>query len=480
MTDRRRALPSVDALLRDPLVAARGAGVPRTALVRAARDAVAEVREGTSAAPDGTGWADAVGRHLERHATPSLRPCINATGVVLHTNLGRAPLADAARRAIAEAATGYGTLEFDLETGGRGDRQRHVDALLAELTGAEDALAVNNCASALVLALNTAAAGGGVVVSRGELIEIGGGFRIPEIIETAGTRLIEVGTTNRTRLEDYAAALRRREPARSAGRTARTAPGVARRPPPPDTLDARAILKVHRSNFRLEGFVAEASLADLVALGRTRRRPVIYDLGGGLMLDPGPEELKGEPTLPEAARTGATAVVASGDKLLGGPQAGILVGRKGFLARCRRNPLARAVRADKLTLAGLAATLRLYRDSLAARREIPVLRMLAESQAAVAERARLLAAALPAAADPTVVATRAAVGGGAFPGVLLPSAGVSLDPGGRGATALAERLRRAPVPVVAVVARGRVILDLRTVLPGEEELLARSVEAALG
>jgi L-seryl-tRNA(Ser) seleniumtransferase len=216
-----------------------------------------------------------------------------------------------------------------------------------------------------------------------------------------------------------------------------------------------------------------------VTLARARRRPVIYDLGGGLMLDPGPEELRGEPTLPAAARSGATAVVASGDKLLGGPQAGILVGRKSFVARCRRNPLARAVRADKLTLAGLAATLRLYRDPATARREIPVLRMLGESAASVDERARRLAAALPAAARAEVVATRSAVGGGAFPGVLLPSAGVSLDPARLGASAFAERLRRAAVPVVGVVAQGRVILDLRTVLPGEEDAMARSVEAAL-
>jgi len=372
--------------------------------------------------------------------------------VVVHTNLGRSVLPVEALEAIVIAAANYSDLEFDLGAGERASRQDHVHDVLCTLTGAEDALVVNNCAAALVLALNTAAAGGGVVVSRGELIEIGGGFRIPEIIETAGTQLVEVGTTNRTRLADYAAALRRRE--------------------------ARAILKVHRSNFRLEGFVAEASLEDLVAAGRARRRPVIYDLGGGLMLDPGPEELRGEPTLPASARSGATAVVASGDKLLGGPQAGILVGRKGFIAQCRRNPLARAVRADKLTLAGLAATLRLYQDPAEARREIPVLRMLAESQAAVTERARLLATALPASARAEVIATRAAVGGGAFPGVLLPSAGVALAPGRLGATLLAERLRRAPVPVVGVVARGRVILDLRTVLPGEEGPLVRSVEAA--
>ena len=465
MTDRRRRLPSVDALVREPLVAAAGAGHPRTALVLAARVAIAEARAGASS-PDGpAAWAGAVTRLLLRATAPTLRSCINATGVVLHTNLGRAPLAEAARRAAADAATGYGTLEFDLETGARGDRQRHADALLAELTGADDALVVNNCAAALVLALNTAAAGGGVVVSRGELIEIGGGFRIPEIIETAGTTLIEVGTTNRTRLRDYEQALR------SAGPRATRA--AARTPP-------RAILKVHRSNFRLEGFVAEVGLPDLVALGKRRRVAVVYDLGSGLMLDPGPAALRGEPTLPAAVRSGATAVVASGDKLLGGPQAGILVGRRAFIARCRTNPLARAVRADKLTLAALSATLRLYRDPETARREIPVLRMLAEPADQVAVRAARLAAALPAAAAATVVPTKAAVGGGAFPGVLLESAGVALEPEGLTASALAERLRRAEPPVVAVVARGRVVLDLRAVHPDEEAALVRAVTTALG
>jgi L-seryl-tRNA(Ser) seleniumtransferase len=480
VTDRRRALPSVDALSRQPLVAAAGAGHPRTALLRAVREAIAEARQGAPAPPDAAGWAAAIGGRLARLSAPTLRPCLNATGVVLHTNLGRAPLAEAARRAVAEAGAGYGTLEFDLETGERGDRQRHVDALLTELTGAGDALVVNNCAGALVLALSTAASGGGVVVSRGELIEIGGGFRIPEIIETAGTALVEVGTTNRTRLEDYSAALRRRGAGRSAGRPGRPAPGAAHRPAPPGVAGPRAILKVHRSNFRLEGFVAEVPLEDLVALGRRLRRPVIYDLGGGLMLDPGPEALRGEPTLPAAARSGATAVVASGDKLLGGPQAGILVCAHAFVARCRRNPLARAVRADKLTLAGLAATLRLYRDPDTARRDVPVLRMLAEPAASVAARARRLAAALPAGAGAEVVPTRAAVGGGAFPGVLLESAGVALQPALLTPAALAERLRRAEFPVVAVVAKGRVILDLRTILPDQEDLLARAVEGALG
>ena len=460
MSDPRRALPSVDRLLRDPRIAAAGEGRPRTALARAVRAAVAQARQSGAAPADAAGWAVVVARLLARAEEPTLRRCINATGVVVHTNLGRAPLADAAARAVAAAARGYGTLEYDLERGERGDRQRHVDGLLRELTGADDALVVNNCASALALALSSAAAGGAVVVSRGELVEIGGGFRIPEIIEASGAALIEVGTTNRTRVGDYSRALGAARP--RAGRRA-----------------ARAILKVHRSNFRMDGFVAEAALEELVALGRRRRVPVVFDLGGGLMLDPGPEELRGEPTLPAAARSGAAAVVASGDKLLGGPQAGILVGRRAFVARCRRNPLARAVRADKLTLAALRATLALYRDPEAARREIPVLRMLAEPAGSVAERSRRVAATLPADLGAEVVETRAAIGGGAFPGVALASAGIALRPAGIAPQTLAARLRAGAVPVVGLVARDRVVLDMRTVLPGEEEELARALRAAL-
>ena len=454
--DRRRSLPSVDRLLREPAVAHVLSGASRAAAVRAVREALAEVRAGRAPQPSHpAGWADTVAGHRRRDERPGLRRCVNATGVVVHTNLGRAPLAPAAARAVAEAAAGYSSLEYDLERGARGDRQVHVAGLLKELTGAGDALAVNNCASALLLALNTAAAGGRVAVSRGELVEIGGGFRIPEILERSGAELVEVGTTNRTRLADYERLFRGR--------------GAA----------VDAILKVHRSNFRLQGFTAEATLEELVALGRKVRRPVLYDLGSGLMLPPGPEELAGEPTLPAAIRSGAAAVVVSGDKLLGGPQAGILVGRKSFVARCRSNPLARAVRADKLTLAGLIATLALYRDPDAARREIPVLRMLTESAEDVAERARDLAARLPASAHAEVVATRAAPGGGTYPGVTFDSAGVALRPDGLSAADLAERLRGAPVPVVATVARERVVLDVRTLLPGDDDDVVRAVEQAL-
>ena len=473
MSDPRRGLPAVSRLLAEGEVASVLAGVPRAVAVRAVRQAVAAARDAPDAAPrDPAAWARAVASALLAATRPTLRRCINATGVVLHTNLGRAPLAEAARRALADVAPGYSTLEYDPERGARGDRHVHCAGLVTELTGGAGAMVVNNAASALLLALAAAAAGGDVIVSRGELIEIGGGFRIPEILATSGARLVEVGTTNRTRIADYERALQaRRTEAQTHGRTAKgKGPGAAA---------PVAVLKVHRSNFRQEGFVAEASLAELVALGRKRRVPVIYDLGGGLMLDLAADGLAGEPTLPAAVRSGATAVVASGDKLLGGPQAGILAGTAAFLARCRSHPLARAVRADKLTLGALAATLALYRDPGTARREVPVLRMLTTPLPELEARAAALAARLPAAARPAVAATRAAVGGGAFPGTDLPSAGVTVAPPGVAAAELARRLRLGEPPVVAVVAGGRVVLDVRTVTPEDEPAVIAAVTAAL-
>ncbi len=470
MTDARRRLPSVSRLLEEREVAAVLAGTSRAVQVRAVRQAVAAARLAPDAAPrDPAAWARSVADALRLATRPTLRRCINATGVVLHTNLGRAPLAEAAWRAICDFAPGYSTLEYDAERGVRGDRHIHCAGLLAELTGAAGAMVVNNAASALLLTLSTAAAGGDVIVSRGELIEIGGGFRIPEILETSGARLVEVGTTNRTRLADYERALK------TAGTAAREHGGTGVREGRPPV----AILKVHRSNFKQEGFVAEASLAELVALGRKRRVPVIYDLGGGLMLDLAGDGLAGEPTLPGAARSGATAVVASGDKLLGGPQAGILVGAAPFVARCRSNPLARAVRADKLTLGALAATLGLYRDPDSARREIPVLRMLTAPLPTLEARAVALAGRLPPAARAAVRPTRAAVGGGAFPGIELPSAGVELATLEPRAAMLAQRLRQADPPVVAVVAAGRIVLDIRTILPEDEGAVVAAVAAAL-
>jgi len=478
MSDPRRGLPSVSRLLEEPAVAAALAGAPRATGVAAVRRAVDAARQAPDAAPrDAPAWARAVADELRAATRPTLRRCINATGVVLHTNLGRAPLAAAARDAIASFAGSYSTLEYDAAEGARGDRHVHCAGLLRELTGAGGAMVVNNAASALLLALSTAAAGGDVVVSRGELIEIGGGFRIPEILETSGARLVEVGTTNRTKVADYERALKDRGTgARGHGGTkARGHRGTGAR----EDRAPVAILKVHRSNFRQEGFVADAGLAELIALGRRRRVPVIYDLGGGLMLDLDAAGLAGEPTLPAATRSGATAVVASGDKLLGGPQAGILVGAAAFVARCRANPLARAVRADKLTLGALAATLALYRDPETARRDVPVLRMLTAAEPALAARAAALASRLPAAARATVRATRAAVGGGAYPGVELASAGLELTPSGLAAGELARRLRQADPPVVAVVAAGKVVLDVRTILPEDEPDVCAAVAAAL-
>jgi L-seryl-tRNA(Ser) seleniumtransferase len=469
MSDPRRGLPSVDRLLRDEAVAAALDGLPRSVAVRAVRVALARARAAPGDAPTGAGWADAVRRAAREASRPTLRRCVNATGVVLHTNLGRAPLAAAALRAIAETAPGYATLEYDAERGARGDRHVHCAGLLTELTGGAAAMVVNNAASALLLALATAAGGGDVVVSRGELIEIGGGFRIPEILGASGARLIEVGTTNRTRLGDYERALRE----------ARAAAAPRRRAGKRGAAVPLAILKVHRSNFRQEGFVAEASLPELVALARRRRVPVIYDLGGGLMLDLAAHGLAGEPTFPGAVRTGATAVVASGDKLLGGPQAGLLVGGAAFVARCRAHPMARAVRSDKLTLGALAATLALYRDADLARREVPVLRMLTAPAGELRARAERLASRLPPGARAAVIPTRTAVGGGTFPGTELPSAGIRLDPAGPAAAALAERLRRGPIPVVAIVAAGHVVLDVRTILPEDEEAVIAATASAL-
>lgn len=458
MTDLRRTLPSVDRLLRAPAIAALGADQPRDVLVAAVRRAVADAREASKTAPrNDADWVAAIARAISDATTPTLRRCINATGVVIHTNLGRAPLADVAVEAITAAAQGYSTLEYDVGRGRRGSRHIHCADLLVELTGATAAMVVNNAASALLLVLAAAAEGGEVVVSRGELIEIGGGFRIPEIMEKSGARLVEVGTTNRTRLGDYERAL---------GRPGATHASVA------------AILKVHRSNFAMIGFTEDTPVDELVALGRRKKKPVLYDLGGGLMADLSNVGLTGEPTLREAVQSGATAIVASGDKLLGGPQAGLLVGSASLLERCRAHPLARAVRADKLTLAGLAATLTLYRDPVRARREVPVLRMLTVGRAELMERATALLPRLPAGANAEVVSTRAAVGGGAFPGVELESAGVALASADAGA--LAARLRRRETPVVGVVGRGRVTLDLRTVRPDEEPELARALAEAIG
>jgi L-seryl-tRNA(Ser) seleniumtransferase len=458
VADTRRALPSVDALLREPALAALAGVHPRALVVRVARELLAAARRGGAKPRSAAAWAAGVAAAVGEAALPTLRRCINATGVVLHTNLGRAPLAPEAVAAISGAAAGYGSLELDLESGRRGSRHLHCAALVAELTGAADAMVVNNAAAALLLALAAVAEGGDVIVSRGELIEIGGGFRIPEIMEEAGVSLVEVGTTNRTRPADYQRALDR---LRGSGRPL-------------------ALLKVHRSNFRIEGFAAEVSASDLAALGRRRRIPLIYDLGGGLMTELADAGLHSEPTVRAAVRSGAALTVCSGDKLLGGPQAGIVAGSRRMVAACRGRPLARAVRADKLTLAGLAATLELYRDAATARDRIPVLRMLTAAPERLREQATALAAMLPPGSRAETVATSSVVGGGTFPGTVLPGYGVAIEPEGTSADELARRLRSRGVPIIATVQRGRLVLDVRTLLPGDELEIATALRELRG
>jgi L-seryl-tRNA(Ser) seleniumtransferase len=450
VTDRRRALPSVDRLLQDPEVVDLLQRLPRAAVVEAVRESLAAARTRRAGTPES--WSAEIRERLAARSRASLRPVLNATGVVLHTNLGRAPLAPAALAAVAAVAGGYSNLELDLHAGIRGSRHDHCRALLREVTGAEDALAINNAAGALVLALNAHAAGREVLISRGELIEIGGSFRIPDILERSGARLREVGTTNRTHLADYRAAL---------------GPDVA------------AILTVHRSNFEQRGFVASPQPSDLARLAADAGLPYLADVGSGLLADLSPWGLTGEPRVADGLEAGATLVLFSGDKLLGGPQAGCLVGAAAAVDRCRRNPLARALRADKMTLAALEATLALYRDPELARREIPVLRMLTLDLALLAARAGALAAACPAQLRPEVVAGESAVGGGSFPGALLPTSLVALDPGPLGPDGLALRLRLGEPAVVARVAGGRVLLDPRTLDPGSDATVAEAVAAAL-
>jgi L-seryl-tRNA(Ser) seleniumtransferase len=446
-TDARRDLPSVASLLENSIVAALAPTATHRDLADAVRDAIAEVRSGSAPQPkDAEDWAARVRDRLAALRRSSLVRVINASGVVLHTNLGRAPLAQSAIAAMQHAAEGYTTLEYDLSTGERGSRHAHCVELLRELTGAEDAMVVNNCAAALVLALNTLAAGRDVPISRGELIEIGGSFRIPEIMARSAARLVEVGTTNRTHLLDYRAAI-----------TERTA----------------AIAKVHRSNFAQSGYSAEVPLHDLTRLGAEHSLPVVFDLGSGLLLDLTGYGFPAEPTAAHAIGDGADLVLMSGDKLLGGPQCGIVAGRSELITRMRSNPLARAVRVDKLTIAALEATLRLYRDPASATTAIPTLAMLCAPADRIRERARSLAAALSDnGIGATVVESEAAVGAGAFPACGIPSFAVALH---GEAAALALELRQGHTPVIGRIHDGRLQLDLRSVQEREDQELLESL-----
>ena len=450
MSDPRRALPSVGVLLQSDALRPLLQDFPRTLVADTLRGALEAARRHPANAPETPdAWAARVRDELSVRERRMLGPVVNATGVILHTNLGRAPLAEAAIEAITRVAAGYASLEYDVERGTRGSRHVHCGELLRELTGAEDAIVVNNCAAALVLALNTLADGREAIVSRGELIEIGGSFRIPDIMAKSGARLFEVGTTNRTHLTDYAAAI-----------------GDA----------TGALVKVHRSNFAIGGYTADVPLSELAALAARTKLHLIHDFGSGLMLPLDEFGLHGEPTARDVAGTAAT-IVMSGDKLLGGPQAGIILGPRAVIARIRENPLTRALRVDKLTIAALQATLLLYRDPVQAIGAIPVLAMLSAPLSAVRRRAERVAAALREAAVPaTVIDSEASIGGGAFPTARIPSCAVAID---GDAIRLEASARAASTPIVGRIADGRFLLDLRTVLPRDEHAFAPTLIRAL-
>jgi len=449
MTDPRRRLPAVEALLAEPDIAALVAAHPRSVVVRAVRETIEGARTTGGAAP-AEGWGAAVLARVHRLAAPSLEPVINATGVVLHTNLGRAPLAGPAIAAMARIAGSYSNLEYDVTRGTRGSRHGLCRDLLVELTGAPDALVVNNAAGALLVALSALARDGAAIVSRGELVEIGGAFRIPDIMARSGAKLVEVGTTNRTHRKDYEAAL---------------------------TPDARLLLKVHRSNFQVTGFTTEVPATELAELARAQGVASLYDLGSGLLLDLAPWGLSGEPGVREGLASGVDAVVFSGDKLLGGPQAGILLGARAAIDACRKDPLARAVRSDKFTLAALEATLALYRDPERARTEIPVLKMLTEDVTQIRRRAEALQKNVGKMAD--LIEGESEVGGGSFPGAKLPTWLVRLTPRDLTPDTLSARLRDGEPPIIPRIAGDHVLLDPRTIFPEQLETVAGAVRAAL-
>lgn len=465
-----RKIPSVDAVIRDPAAASLIETHGREAVLRSVRSVLEELRAAMAAAgPAGTPLPQAadpspaavLGRVVEdmdRRFAPGLGPAVNATGVLMHSGLGRALLSEAARRALAETTAGYCTLALDLDQGRRSQRDRHVEALLRELTGAEAATVANNNAAATMLVLNTLARGREVVVSRGQLIEIGGSFRLPDVMRASGAVLREVGTTNKTHIRDYEEAV-----GESTG----------------------ALLRVHHSNYRIVGFTAEPSLEELAALARRRGLPVIDDLGSGALVDLREYGLPTEPLVPASLRAGADVACFSGDKLIGGPQCGIIVGRSEWLARIRRNPLARAVRCGKLTLAALEATLKLFLAPDRLRDRHPLYRMLGASIETLGRRADAVAARLAAGVPPGTAAFavepgESQIGSGAVPADTLPTRLLAVRPERVPAEALARSLRFLRPPVFTRIADGAVRLDFRTIQPGEDALVAESLLRVLG
>ncbi len=465
-----RRLPAVDRILQEPVLRDLQQSLPRRLILAAVQDTLDEYRRrliapGESKKDQKTGTvridlapAALAVRAAARAAAsgrPSLRRVINASGIVLHTNLGRAPLAASAVEAMVSVAAGYSNLELDLDSGERGSRQAHVEKLLCDLSGAEAALVVNNNAAAVLLALHTLAREREVIVSRGQLVEIGGSFRLPEVMAAGGARLIEVGTTNKVHRRDYEDAIN------------------------PHTA---LLLKVHTSNYCIVGFTAAVGAAELVSLARERQLLVMEDLGSGVFLDTTAAGLPFEPRVQDSVAAGIDVVTFSGDKLLGGLQAGIIVGRSGSVDRIRRNQLARALRVGKITLAALEATLRLYLEEDRARQKIPVWQMLCAPSSSLKRRATALARRLRdiiGLDSVEVLAGVSKVGGGAMPLADLPTFLVALTPMAGDAAEAAARLRQGDPPVIARLQHDRILLDLRTVLPGEEKILAAAVVKSL-
>ncbi len=456
---RFRGLPKVDALLEREDLSSLCVELPRPLVVEAVREAVDSVRRALAAGQDvpvdaGSVAADALVRARAR-ARPSLRRVVNATGVVVHTNLGRSPLAPSAMDAVDAVARGYSTLEYDADSGERGSRHSHVEDLIRRVTGAEAAMAVNNNAAAVLLTLACLARGREAIVSRGQLVEIGGSFRVPDVMAESGAIMVEVGTTNKTHLRDYENAICER---------------------------TGLLLKVHSSNFRVVGFVQEVSAGELVALGAERGVPVFEDQGSGVLVDLRRWGLPGEPTVSESVAAGVDVVSCSGDKLLGGPQAGILAGKREVVERLKRHPLARAVRLDKMTLAALEATLRLYIDPDRAARELPTLRMLFATRDEMATRAARLADAISKRCGGAYLTgvhddvSRA--GGGALPMADIPTVTVAVSPQGMGVEDLERRLRAGEPPVVARIADGRLLIDPRTLTESDEREVVEALAAA--
>ncbi|NPV73720.1 MAG: L-seryl-tRNA(Sec) selenium transferase [Pelotomaculum sp.] len=462
-----RMLPSVDEVLRDGRVLHLLAGHPRQVVVRAVRKALAEERRAIldGVLPEGkvedkTFFLDVITRktleNVDRTVRHKLRPVINATGVVLHTNLGRAPFSEGAREAVNSVISGYSNLELDLDTGKRGSRYAPLEPLLVSLTGAEAALVVNNNAAAVLLALSTLARGREVIVSRGQLVEIGGSFRVPEVMAQSGARLVEVGTTNKTYPDDYRQAINQ---------------------------NTALLLHVHTSNYRIIGFTRETSVAELVELGRAFSLPVMSDLGSGFLVDLNRYGLPGEPTVQEVVGAGADVVTFSGDKLLGGPQAGIIVGKSRYIEAMKKNPLTRAIRIDKMTVAALEATLREYLDENHAIRTVPVLQMLTAGPEQLKEKALQLAGILSESvkekASIYVEEDSSAVGGGAMPTAVLPTFVVAVCPVQMSAGDLQEALRRGEPAVIGRVREERLLLDVRTVSGGQFQMIAKALAKAL-